>query len=67
MTELIQGEKELPKNIRQIGAPDIGDRIYIENQAYQTMHPQGIAREKMVYVLPVHFYQGGDSIGGNCV
>ena len=27
-----QEKRELPKNIRQIGSPDIGDRIYIENK-----------------------------------
>ena len=51
MTEILQEERALPKNIKQIGAPDIGDRIYIENRAYQTMHPQNVSTEKMVYVL----------------
>ncbi len=51
MTEILQEERALPKNIKQIGAPDIGDRIYIENRAYQTMHPQNASTEKMVYVL----------------
>lgn len=48
-------EKELPKNIRQIGAPDIGDRIYIENRAYRYLRPSGghgqNMPEKMAYVL----------------
>lgn len=51
MTEILQEERALPKNIKQVGAPDIGDRIYIENRAYQTMHPQNVSTEKMVYVL----------------
>ena len=51
MTEILQEERALPKNIKQIGAPDIGDRIYIENRAYQTMHPQSVPAGKMVYVL----------------
>ena len=58
MIEIIQEEMsgseekmELPKNIRQMGAPDIGDRIYIENKAYQYMHPYDTDREKTVYVL----------------
>lgn len=51
MTEILQEERALPKNIKQIGAPDIGDRIYIENRAYQTMHPQNVSAGKMVYVL----------------
>lgn len=42
---------ELPRNIRQIGEPDIGDRIYIENKIYQYMHPYDTDREKTVYVL----------------
>ena len=58
MIEIIQEEMsgseekmELPKNIRQMGDPDIGDRIYIENKAYQYMHPYDKDREKTVYVL----------------
>lgn len=51
MTEILQEERALPKNIKQIGAPDIGDRIYIENRAYQTIHPQNVSTGKMVYVL----------------
>ena len=51
MTEILQEERALPKNIKQIGAPDIGDRIYIENRAYQTIHPQNVSAGKMVYVL----------------
>ena len=34
-----QEKRELPKNIRQIGSPDIGDRIYIENKVHEYMHP----------------------------
>lgn len=46
-----QEKRELPKNIKQIGSPDIGDRIYIENKAYQYMHPYDTIREKTVYAL----------------
>ena len=46
-----QEKKELPKNIKQIGAPDIGDRVYIENKAYQSMHPYDTIKEKTVYAL----------------
>ncbi len=49
----------LPKNIRQIGSPDIGDRIYIENQAYQRMHPHGNFTEKTVYVMLGKFEEFG--------
>lgn len=41
----------LPKDIRQIGAPDIGDRIYVEDGAYQFLHPYGRMEEKRAYVL----------------
>ena len=31
-----KAEKQgLPKDIKQIGKPDIGDRIYVENQVYE--------------------------------
>ncbi len=60
MTEIMQEERALPKNIKQIGAPDIGDRIYIENRAYQTMHPQNVSTEKMVYVLLGSFEKDRD-------
>lgn len=46
-----QEKKVLPKNIKQIGTPDIGDRIYIENQPYQRMHPYGSVTEKAAYVM----------------
>lgn len=46
-----QEKKGLPKNIKQIGTPDIGDRIYIENEAYQIMHPYGENAGKTVYIL----------------
>ena len=32
-----QEKRELPKNIRQIGSPDIGDRIYIENKVHASL------------------------------
>lgn len=46
-----QEKRELPKNIKQIGAPDIGERIYIENKVHQYLHPYETLREKTVYVL----------------
>lgn len=44
-------EKTLPKDIRQIGRPDIGDRIYVEDQAYHFLHPYENYGEKTAYVL----------------
>ena len=42
MIEIIQEEKEkekgLPKEIRQIGNADIGDRIYVAENVYQYLH-----------------------------
>lgn len=72
MIEIIQeenwdGEEErrgLPKNIKQIGTPDVGDRIYIENNAYQKMHPYGQSAEKMVYVMLGRF---DDFAGNTCI
>lgn len=43
--------RELPKDIKQIGTPDIGDRIYVEDGVYQTMHPYDSLEEKRAYVL----------------
>ncbi len=43
-----QEKRELPKNIRQIGSPDIGDRIYIENKVHEYMHPYDALQEKTV-------------------
>lgn len=60
----MQDKKGLPKNIKQIGAPDVGDRIYIENSAYQKMHPYGQHVEKMVYVMLGRF---DDFAGRTCV
>lgn len=59
-----QGKRELPKNIRQIGSPDIGDRIYIENKAHEYMHPYDALQEKTVYVLLGRFE---NLIGRQCV
>lgn len=59
-----QGKRELPKNIRQIGSPDIGDRIYIENKVHEYMHPYDALQEKMVYVLLGRFE---NLIGRQCV
>ncbi|MBR5128373.1 MAG: LysM peptidoglycan-binding domain-containing protein [Roseburia sp.] len=72
MIEIIQAEnwdemqdkKGLPKNIKQIGVPDMGDRIYIEDSAYQKMHPYGQHIEKMVYVMLGRF---DDFAGRTCV
>ncbi len=44
-------QKTLPKDIRQIGKPDSGDRIYIENQVYQFLQSENQACEKTAYVL----------------
>lgn len=72
MIEIIQEEnwdssqdrRGLPKNIKQIGTPDAGDRIYIENSAYQKMHPYGQCAEKMVYVMLGRF---DDFAGHTCI
>lgn len=47
MIEIIRDEKEtgtkengLPKEIRQIGNADVGDRIYLEENVYQYLHRQ---------------------------
>ena len=57
-------KRELPKNIRQIGSPDIGDRIYIENKVHEYMHPYDALQEKTVYVLLGRFE---NMIGRQCV
>ena len=44
-------EKKLPKDIRQIGRPDVGERIYIEDEVYKYLHPYESDCEKLVYVL----------------
>lgn len=41
----------LPKDIKQMGNPDIGDRIYVENEVYQFLHSYRGAGEKRAYVL----------------
>ena len=72
MIEIIQEEnwdnsqdrRGLPKNIKQIGMPDAGDRIYIENAAYQKMHPYGQSAEKMVYIMLGRF---DDFAGHTCI
>jgi len=72
MIEIIQEEnwdssqdrRGLPKNIKQIGMPDVGDRIYIENTAYQKMHQYGQHAEKMVYVMLGRF---DDYAGHTCI
>ncbi len=59
-----QDKRGLPKNIKQIGTPDTGDRIYIENSAYQKMHPYGQSAEKMVYIMLGRF---DDFAGHACI
>ena len=51
----VSDKRGLPKNVKQIGIPDAGDRIYIENDAYQKMHTYERNVERMVYVLMGHF------------
>ena len=38
MIDIVSGPQRDLKNIRQIGAPAEGDRIYIENSAYARVH-----------------------------
>lgn len=54
----------LPKDIKQIGKPDIGDRIYVENQVYQFIHPYSSLEEKRAYVLLGRFenYAGKECV-----
>ncbi len=58
------GKQGLPKDIKQIGKPDIGDRIYVENQVYQYLHPHESAEEKKAYVLLGRFetYSGRECV-----
>lgn len=57
MIEIIREEygrterKELPKDIKQIGKPDIGERIYVENQTYELLHRKDDRNEKVAFVL----------------
>lgn len=44
-------ERVLPKDIKQIGKPDIGDRIYVEDRVYRYLHPYDDQLEKAAYVL----------------
>ena len=44
-------QRELPREIKQIGSPDAGERIYVEDSVYRRMHPHGGVEEKMAYVL----------------
>jgi hypothetical protein len=46
-----EGTKELPKDIRQMGTPDIGTRIYVERRVYEKIHEARREHDKMVYVL----------------
>ncbi len=49
--KVAEKQKTLPKDIRQIGKPDSGDRIYIENQVYQFLQSENQTCEKTAYVL----------------
>lgn len=69
MIEIIREENSdtterhsLPKDIRQMGKPDVGERIYVENEVYQFLHPYGSVQEKRAYVLLGRFenYSGRD-------
>ncbi len=69
MIEIIREENSdtterhsLPKDIRQMGKPDIGERIYVENEVYQFLHPYDSVQEKSAYVLLGRFenYSGRD-------
>lgn len=59
MIEIIREEENggmtekcsLPKDIKQMGKPDIGDRIYVENEVYQFLHPYSSMEERRAYVL----------------
>lgn len=44
-------QRELPREIKQIGSPDAGERIYVEDTVYRRMHPHGGVEEKTAYVL----------------
>ena len=46
-------EGMLPKNIRQIGTPAEGDRIYIENAAYARVHEETY-EERRVFIFMGH-------------
>lgn len=62
--DVVQDRQGMPKNIKQIGEPDMGDRIYIEDNAYRIMHPYGRHAEKMVYVMLGRF---DDFAGHTCI
>lgn len=57
----VQEKRGLPKNVKQMGTPDTGDRIYIEQDAYQKMHLYGKGPEKQVYVLLGRFDKVADN------
>lgn len=59
--EGVQERRGLPKNVKQMGTPDAGERIYIENDTYQKMHPYGKCPEKLVYVLMGRFDKVSDN------
>lgn len=71
MIEIIRDENDtkengLPKEIRQIGNADVGDRIYLEEKVYQYLHRQtgwdepvfGEARKVFVLLGKIENYAG---------
>lgn len=46
-----ENQRALPKDIRQMGKSDIGDRIYVEDHVYQLLHRYDDLPEKVAYVL----------------
>ena len=43
-------EKKLPKDIRQIGRPDVGERIYIEDEVYRYLQDSKITVEDSAHL-----------------
>lgn len=39
-------QRELPREIKQIGSPDAGERIYVEDTVYRRMHPHAAWKKK---------------------
>ena len=62
-------EKKLPKDIRQIGRPDVGERIYIEDEVYRYLHPYESSCEKLAWKIrklqwkTVHICGGSNTAG----
>lgn len=53
MIDIVSGPQRDLKNIRQIGAPAEGDRIYIENSAYARVHEESY-EERRVFIFMGH-------------